>query len=169
MNLDYCLRHLRANADSVASLAAGLSPEQARFRPDESSWSTVEVICHLRDEERQDFRVLIDRIARPDAAPEHAIDPAAWVTSRRYQEQDLQRALGDFLQARAESLGWLSGLGDLIWNATLLKPWGEISAGEALAAWVAHDLLHLRQLIEIRYALTQASLAPYGLGYAGDW
>jgi len=32
---------------------------------------------------------------------------------------------------------------------------------------VAHDLLHIRQLTELRYALYQRQTTSYG--YAGDW
>ena len=38
-----------------------------------------------------------------------------------------------------------------------------------LAAWVAHDLLHLRQLVELHYAWTAQQLQPYSVAYAGDW
>jgi len=38
-----------------------------------------------------------------------------------------------------------------------------------MAAWVAHDLLHLRQLVELHYAWTVAKAAPYSLQYAGEW
>jgi len=36
-------------------------------------------------------------------------------------------------------------------------------------AWVAHDLLHLRQLVELKWAYGQTQYAPYSAGYAGDW
>jgi hypothetical protein len=38
-----------------------------------------------------------------------------------------------------------------------------------LMAWVAHDLLHLRQLIELRYAYLQQQAQPYQIAYAGQW
>ena len=46
-------------------------------------------------------------------------------------------------------------------NATLPSP--------LLAAWLAHDCLHIRQLNEIRYAWLATMAAPYAVGYAGDW
>jgi hypothetical protein len=33
----------------------------------------------------------------------------------------------------------------------------------------AHDLLHLRQLIELHWAYTQRATQPYQTRYAGDW
>jgi hypothetical protein len=48
-------------------------------------------------------------------------------------------------------------------------PWGKLSAGDIMASWLAHDLLHLRQLLELRYHLTLTNSMPYMLEYAGKW
>ena len=48
-------------------------------------------------------------------------------------------------------------------------PWGKLTAGDLLASWAAHDLLHLRQLNELRYAYLIQVAAPYSVRYAGDW
>ena len=42
-------------------------------------------------------------------------------------------------------------------------------AGDMLAAWLAHDLLHIRQLIQLQRAWDERQLAPYSLEYAGEW
>jgi hypothetical protein len=42
-------------------------------------------------------------------------------------------------------------------------------AGDMLAAWVAHDLLHMRQLVELHRTYTVTQLAPYDTRYAGEW
>jgi hypothetical protein len=46
---------------------------------------------------------------------------------------------------------------------------GRLSAGDMLMSWVAHDLLHLRQLVELHYAYHKQQAQPYDIGYAGDW
>ena len=38
-----------------------------------------------------------------------------------------------------------------------------------ISSWVAHDLLHTRQLVELLWAHTEARLKPYGTRYAGEW
>jgi hypothetical protein len=45
---------------------------------------------------------------------------------------------------------------------------GPISADLFLVNWVAHDLHHLRQLINLRYAYLK-SLSNEPLDYAGTW
>ena len=42
-----------------------------------------------------------------------------------------------------------------------------MAAGDLLAAWVAHDLLHIRQIARIQYEHARALAAPYKMDYAG--
>jgi hypothetical protein len=98
-----------------------------------------------------------------------SIDPAGWVTARRYNDRDLASSLRGFVAARETSLNWLRGLELPNWTASYESPWGNITAGDLLAAWIAHDLLHMRQLVELHWALAQAALAPHSVAYAGEW
>jgi hypothetical protein len=91
------------------------------------------------------------------------------VASRDYNGQALDASLQNFLQERAASLDWLRGLQNPDWEATYETRFGPMRAGDMLAAWVAHDLLHLRQLVELHWAYTVAQLAPYDTRYAGEW
>jgi hypothetical protein len=63
----------------------------------------------------------------------------------------------------------LCKLSALNWEATYETSFGPISAGDLLAAWVAHHLLHMRQLVELHWAYTMADLQPYKVDYAGVW
>ena len=40
---------------------------------------------------------------------------------------------------------------------------------DLLASWVAHDLLHMRQLVELHWVYTIHQLEPYKVEYAGQW
>jgi hypothetical protein len=42
-------------------------------------------------------------------------------------------------------------------------------AGDMLASWVAHDNLHIRQLVELRRSRIESITQPYEIEYAGDW
>ena len=60
-------RQLAYNAETIHSYVNGLTVEQARWKPTPNDWSILEVINHLYDEEREDFRVRIDyTLHRPD-------------------------------------------------------------------------------------------------------
>ncbi|MCP4798050.1 MAG: DinB family protein, partial [Phycisphaeraceae bacterium] len=46
---------------------------------------------------------------------------------------------------------------------------GSLRAGDLLAAWCAHDALHLRQLARRLHELTVVRGGGFDAGYAGDW
>ena len=82
------------DAQRIRALAEGISDEQARWRPDPDSWSILEVVNHLFDEEQEDFRVPLDLALHRPADPRPRINPGAWVTERGYNERDLGESLG---------------------------------------------------------------------------
>jgi hypothetical protein len=160
---------MASNAERIRTLVQDVSGEQARWKPDADSWSILEVVKHLYDEEREDFRVRLDIILhRPDEAwPK--IDPQGWVTARRYNEGDLATSLDGFLREREASLAWLQTVAGADWEKTYMAAFGPIKAGDMFAAWVAHDLLHLRQLVELQWAYLDRKLTGYSTRYAGEW
>jgi hypothetical protein len=44
-----------------------------------------------------------------------------------------------------------------------------MKAGDLLGSWVAHDNLHMRQLVELRRVRLQNITGPYDMSYAGEW
>lgn len=169
MRLDVVRRELAQGAETITSLVAGVSPEEGRVRPAPETWSVLEVVCHLHDEEREDFRPRLDLVLhRPDEVWTR-IDPAAWVTERQYNTRDLALTLRAFLAERERSLAWLGTLVAPDWSREYRAPFGPITAGDLLASWAAHDLLHTRQLLELRRARLLAHTAPHRTQYAGDW
>lgn len=169
MEVEQLYRELAHGAEMIRVVAAGFTQTQAQVKPDPDSWSVLEVICHLLDEEREDFRVRLDYILHRPGEDAPPIDPAGWVTARCYKERDLAETLRQFLAERQVSLDWLAGLSNPNWHAEFKAPWGSIFAGDMLAAWVAHDGLHLRQLLELRRTRLLGWSEPFNLGYAGDW
>ena len=161
---------LEASAAALAALARGAPPELARWRPAPERWALVEVVAHLADEERLDFRARLELLLSRRDEPFAPIDPAGWVTSRGYIDLELDLALEDFLAERRHSLAWLRGLGAVDLSAArALSSGPELSAGDVLASWVAHDLLHLRQIARLLHERAAAEAAPHGVGYAGPW
>jgi hypothetical protein len=162
---------LEANAAAIAALARAMPSDQVRWRPSPGAWSTLEVVNHLGDEEREDFRTRLDTILhRPGEMPP-AIDPEGWVVTRGYNQRDFEESLTRFLDERRQSLAWLRSLSAPDWSRAWAHPSGDftIRAGDVLTAWAAHDLLHLRQLVELQYGRRAIDAAPYDMEYAGEW
>jgi hypothetical protein len=169
MNFAYCLAQLSHNAKKIQHLVAMVSPEQATWKPDNESWSVLEVVHHLYDEEQFDFRVRLDFILHKPDQPWPKIDPQGWVLGRAYNQQKLPDILTRFLAERANSLEWLAGLSGANWETSYVAPFGPIRTGDMLAAWVGHDLLHIRQLIELEWYYTGHNLTGFSTRYAGPW
>lgn len=168
MNLPFILQQLQHSAQVIHALAQ-VDDAQAYWKPDPASWSMVEVINHLYDEEREDFRAHLQGVLQTPAAPWSSIDPRAWVSQRRYQQRAFAPSLENFLRERAASLAWLAGQTAPDWQAAYDMPWGRLTAGDLLISWAAHDLLHVRQLNELRYHYLAQRSAPYSPQYAGEW
>jgi hypothetical protein len=169
MNLSFVTTQMASNARAIQSFVLGVSDEQARWRPGPDAWSILEVINHLYDEEIEDFRAHLDLILHHRGEPWPVIDPPGWVVARRYNERNPAQSLQDFLRAREASLDWLGELSSPDWHAVYRAPFGEVSAGDMLASWLAHDLLHLRQLVELHWAYTVRFVKPHRVAYAGAW
>lgn len=169
MEFKQAVQQLKAQGEAILTLGSGFNLEEARWKPDETSWSVLEVVNHLVDEEALDFRQHLDHILFTPQEPWPSIDPEGWVTEKRYNQRQLGESLENFRAERGHSLVYLEELMPPDWTASISMPWGSLSAGDMLMSWVAHDILHLRQLIELRYALTQARCQPFEVAYAGRW
>lgn len=169
MDVAWCARALAANAGRIETMVEGVSDEQARWKPDEAAWSVLEVINHLYDEEMEDFRLRIDYTLYRPGEEWPPIDPEGWVTERHYNGRVLESSVWNFLSARERSLEWLRNLPPSDWDREYRAQFGVIRAGDILASWVVHDLLHLRQLVELQYLYDRERLAPNEAEYAGDW
>jgi len=98
------LEHMPAVLEALLS---GLDHEAARTRPAPNEWSPVEIICHLRDEETEDFGARV-RVILEGAAEFAKIDPERWAVERGYREASLPEALAGFRARRQDSLRLLA-------------------------------------------------------------
>jgi len=158
--------HLRFPT-TLLNLVAGLEESLWRDREAPERWSPLEIVRHLLDEEREDFRVRAQTAVQgADQVP--GIRPQEWVTERRYNEADIQATLEEFEQERLVSCDWLRSLTLEQLDAELPRPDGTtMRAGDFIASWRIHDLLHLRQLTAAVATLEGRLLAPWKVDYAG--
>lgn len=170
MNLDYCQETLSANAAAIHEIARSASAAQVCWKPAADEWSILEVLHHLVDEERKDFAFRLRHLLSGARDPWPPIAPQQWVAERGCEPADLSETLKVFLQERQRSLEWLSTLSRADWTVTYTHPpLDGLSAGHLLASWVSHDLLHMRQLVELKYAYGRTQFGSYSPQYAGEW
>jgi len=99
----------------------------------------------------------------------YVLDYSDTMIAKKYNLRNLDTTLENFEFERGKSIRWLTELEAPNWDSSIQVPWGELSAGDMMASWLAHDLLHIRQLVELRYHLTLTNSMPYQVEYAGKW
>jgi len=144
-----------------------VSLEQARWRPKPDKWSLLEVINHLWDEEIADFRARLTLMLEDTTKDWLPIDPMGWVIERKYNERDLVESLNGFLNERDASIKWLESLEQPAWDSFKEHPYaGRLSAGDLLTSWIAHDLLHIRQIVNCHLDYYEKESEPFSMSYA---
>jgi hypothetical protein len=169
MNLDYFIERLSKNRGVFESLVRGVNLEQGKWKPAPEKWSILEVVNHLYDEEREDFRQRIELVLDDPAKPWPKIDPRNWATTRGYNQRELNVSLDNFFSEREKSVSWLGQLSSPNWQNSNEGPNGTLSAGDLLASWLAHDFLHIRQLSRLHWQYVGAIADPYKTTYGGPW
>jgi hypothetical protein len=160
-------RALARTPGAIQALVAELDAEAWRARPAPAEWAPVEIVCHLRDEEAEDFGARVGVVLAGGArfAP---IDPERWAVERRYRDADPAAALAAFRERRDASLAVLAAAAPERLAGTAESPSGlRLSGLDLLAAWVTHDRLHLHQLAGTLARLWADRWAPLRADYAG--
>jgi len=129
-------------------------------------WSILQIVCHLIDEETDDFPIRLRLTLDDPAQPWPVIDPERTARERSY-DLTLADALKQFTVARAESLKMLHAVDSPDFSRAHTHPkLGALAAGDVLAAWAAHDHFHLRQIIKRRIQWLEAQAGPFSIAYA---
>ena len=160
-------RELERLPAALDAMLGSLDAETARTRPAEKEWAPVEIVCHLRDEEAEDFRARIE-VLLAGGRTFVRIDPERWAVERRYLEDDLAEARAELGRRRVASLDMLGSVDpESLRAAAPLGSLGDLSGLDLLAAWVTHDRLHLAQLAGTLAKLWATRWSPLRSEYAG--
>lgn len=160
---------LSKNKHVIIQLMINVSDTQAVWKPDPNKWSMLEVVCHLIDEEKFDFRTRVKSILDNPDKSLPKFNPLDWVDNHHYLEQDFIQKANEFESQRSASIEWLNSLQNPKWKKEHHHPsLGVLSAEFFLANWVAHDYIHIRQLNRLAYEFLDFQSAA-DLTYAGNW
>ena len=169
MKVSFIIKKLAANQDVFQHLFAGLSKKEIIWRPYPTHWCLLEILCHLQDNEHEDFKVRVQSVLENHRTPFVSIEPSLWVKERAYITQNFEEQLTAFLQKRKESIKWLENLKQPAWENTYYhETYGKLTARNLLVNWLAHDNLHIRQITRIKYLYLQTHSGE-DLSYAGKW
>jgi FMN phosphatase YigB (HAD superfamily) len=137
---------LRSTPAALATLTASLSPEAWARRPAPGEWNLTEIICHLRDVERE---VNLPRIRKVLAEENPFLVGEVtdvWVKERASAKQDGRQALDEFTMARKQSLGLLNSL-QAEWSRPARHAiFGPTTLQELIGFVAGHDRAHIQQV-----------------------
>ncbi len=140
------LAELAAFCDPIERLLVGEHTPWA-FRPAEAEWSLTEVVCHLRDVERDVHLARLEALLADDRAFLPGVDADEWAVTRNYRAQDGRAAAVAFLAARGETVSLLASLAEEDWARTGQHTFfGPTSLREIVFLAVQHDRVHARQI-----------------------
>ena len=169
MEIERIIIELEVNGDIFKNLFTGMTEEEYLWRSSSDQWCLLEILCHLYDEEREDFRARTRHLLEHPQAPFLGIDPVNWVKDRKYIKQDYEDKLELFLKERSDSIAWIRTLVYPQWNNSYDHPsFGIMTAKMFLSNWLAHDYLHLRQILGLKFSYHK-EVSGESLSYAGEW
>ncbi len=160
---------LTSNAEVFSGLLKNKTESEYLWKPKENKWCLLEIVCHLYDEEREDFRMRVKTTLETPGELPPPIDPVKWVSERNYIDQEYDEMVSKFLDERKASIQYLESLKDPEWSNAYYHPeLGPLTAEHFLTNWSAHDILHFRQIITLQFQYLKDS-TPVDLAYAGKW
>jgi FMN phosphatase YigB (HAD superfamily) len=116
-------------------------------RPEKDEWSFSEILCHLRDVEKEVNHTRLEKILTEDNAFIPGIDTDTWAVERDYFHQDGATALRDFMKARCETIAILDKIQSTDWERkTRHAIFGPTTLAELVCIIAAHDRNHICQI-----------------------
>jgi hypothetical protein len=130
----------------LQSLASSLTSEQWKTEPTRDDWALNEIICHLRDMEREIHHAQLNMMIERDGAFIPRPDSSVWANEREYLNVDGSKALVEFVSARIETMDMLKKLDDEIWSRKARHTiFGPTNFLEVVGFMAEHDRLHIQQ------------------------
>jgi FMN phosphatase YigB (HAD superfamily) len=128
------------------SLLSPLSEERCRCEPARDDWAMNEIVCHLRDTEREVHTRQLELLVEKSDAFIPRPDTAVWASERDYLNEDTHAALASFSDARVDLLTKLKHLPEEVWVRKARHAiFGPTDFLEIMSFVGDHDRMHLQQ------------------------
>ncbi|HSB68000.1 MAG TPA: DinB family protein [Candidatus Methylomirabilis sp.] len=104
---DRYLAILRSTPERLKAVLAGVPRKLLTWRPAPGKWSIHEIVCHMRDAEREGYLLRYTKILSEDNPTFPDVDGDALALERQYDRLGLREVLRDWRAARKEVLAVL--------------------------------------------------------------
>lgn len=143
---DAVLGIMQSTPAVLQSLLLPLSEERRRHEPARDDWALNEIVCHLRDTEREVHTTQLElMMEKPDAFIPRP-DTTVWASERDYLHEDTLAALVEFANARIDVLDQLKNFPVDVWSRKARHAiFGPTDFLEIMSFVSDHDRMHLQQ------------------------
>ena len=146
-SIDAILALMTSTPATISSLLEEAPASAWTTRPAPAEWALTEVLCHLRDTEREVNQPRLRRLLDESEPFIPSRNTDAWAEERNYLAQDGRAAFQEFLAARLETLSMLRALGGADWARRARHSiFGPISLQELVGFMSTHDRIHIQQV-----------------------
>ncbi len=169
-------RHLETLAATPAALKAalrGVPRKLLLFTPAPGKWSILEILCHLRDMEREGYLERYTRILAENEPRLPDLNGDALAIERDYRGQKAGDVLRDWMRLRRESLRLLKKSKPEQWRrAGIHETAGRLTIDDFVVRHaVGNDTAHLAQIDAIKRraaVLERLAAAPAALAHPAE-
>ena len=148
---DRLLWNLKSLPNELDDLLNGLDEETWRWRPIPNKWSIKEIMCHLRDMEREAYLARYQKILNEDFPLLPNVDQDRLAYERDYINQDAQAALAEFKELRAVTVQTLDSAPVETWSrGGMHETNGPMTVEQMVMRQIkGNDMNHLVQMKDI--------------------
>ncbi len=137
----------------LQTMASNLSANAWKHEPTPEDWAFIEIVCHLRDTEREVHHPQIEILEQETKPFVPRPDAAVWAKERDYLDEDGAQAISSFTAARLHTLRELQGFSPITWQRPARHAiFGPTNAREVIGFMADHDRLHIQQAWQTRRA-----------------
>jgi hypothetical protein len=148
---DRIIWNLRSLPNELDDLLNGLDEETMRWRPIPNKWSVKEIMCHLRDMEREAYLARYRKILSEENPVLPNVDQDRLAIERDYLNQDVKAALAEFKALRNETIQTLNDAPVEAWSRSgVHETDGPMTIEQLVLRQIkGNDLNHLVQMKDI--------------------
>jgi FMN phosphatase YigB (HAD superfamily) len=144
--IESVLSLLSSGPAALSGLTAGIESSAWTRRRAPDDWALTEIICHLRDTEREIHQLQIGMLVGQDEPFIPRPETAVWTSQRNYLHEDGSSALTEFVSARMETLKSLKNVSVSGWNRKARHAiFGPTNFFEVVGFMADHDRMHIQQ------------------------
>lgn len=144
--MESILSLLSATPATLNGLLHGLDTAAWHLKTAHDDWSLTELICHLRDTEREIHHMQIGLFKEGNEPFIPRPDTSVWASQRDYLHEDGALALKEFNEARRETLNMLKNIPAEEWERKARHAiFGPTNFLEVISFFADHDRMHIQQ------------------------